>query len=463
MRRLFGVFIPVSVLLLLLSEALLIFACFVLAAYIALPADPSVFLFYDDGLTHILLVVACVVLFLHLTDLYSDIRVSSHLALIQHLCMVMGGVFLSQALISYVKPGLRFPSRIMILGSALAIVVIYCWRLIYSRHVLGVIGGQRLLVVGGNYLVQQMSDYIDLHPELGMDIVGYVGDYHPDSPPVHNGKALGSIRSLREVADAVKPDRIILAFSDRRQQTPMEDLLELRYCGYLIEEVSTTYEAVCGRVCTKELRPSQFIFCDQLGPGSGNLFLQKVFNFSIALVGILLTWPFMLLSAIAVRLTSPGPILYRQERVGLDGNSFMLYKFRSMAVDAEVRTGAVWATKNDPRVTPVGKILRKHRLDELPQLFNVLRGDMSIVGPRPERPKFVNDFCEKLPYYQQRHSVRPGITGWAQINYKYGETFEDTIAKLEYDLYYIKNMSPTLDAYIIFHTVKAMLLTRGAQ
>jgi exopolysaccharide biosynthesis polyprenyl glycosylphosphotransferase len=268
---------------------------------------------------------------------------------------------------------------------------------------------------------------------------------------------------LCQVAETVKPDRIIVALSERRCRTPLEDLLELRYRGYLVEEVSTTYEAVCGRVCTKELYPSQFIFCAQLGPRSSNLLLQTLFNLSVAVVGILVTWPLMLLSAIAVRLSSPGPILYRQVRVGLEGVPFTLYKFRSMYADAEARTGAVWATKNDPRVTPVGRFLRKHRLDELPQLFNVLRGHMSIVGPRPERPEFVQELCEQIPYYPQRHSVRPGITGWAQINYKYAETFEATVAKLEYDLFYIKNMSLSLDLYIIFQTLKAMLLTRGAQ
>jgi lipopolysaccharide/colanic/teichoic acid biosynthesis glycosyltransferase len=162
-----------------------------------------------------------------------------------------------------------------------------------------------------------------------------------------------------------------------------------------------------------------------------------------------------------VRLSSSGPILYRQTRVGMDGVPFKLYKFRSMRADAETATGAVWAVKDDPRVTPVGRIIRKIRFDEMPQFFNVLRGEMSIVGPRPERPEFVKTLAEKIPYYRQRHAVRPGITGWAQINYKYGDTLEDSVTKLEYDLYYIKNMSWLLDSYIIFHTLKAMLLSRG--
>ena len=171
----------------------------------------------------------------------------------------------------------------------------------------------------------------------------------------------------------------------------------------------------------------------------------------------------MLLVAFAVLVTSPGPVLFRQTRVGLNGKPFTIYKFRSMRVDAEAETGAVWAVKNDPRVTAIGKYLRILRLDELPQLLNVIRGEMSIVGPRPEHPEFVQTLSEVIPFYRQRHSVKPGITGWAQINYKYGETIEDAIVKLEFDLYYIKNLSLSLDMYIIFHTMKAMLVTQSGQ
>ena len=464
MSRLFGVYVPLSVLLLLFSEAVLITAAFAVAAYFTLPVDPSVFLLYDGGFARILLVVVSVLLFLHFTDLYTDIRISSRAALAQQLCMVMGGTFLVHALVSYVRPSLRVPIRIMILGSAITLVIIYFWRVVYSRHVLGVVGGQRLLVVGGTPLVAEMAGHLEKHPELGIRIVGYVADDPPGgAAPPHAGKSLGSMQVLREVAESVKPDRIVLALTERRQQTPLEDLLELRYAGFAIEEAATLYEAVCGRVYAKEMRPSQFIFCSQLAPRSRSLFFQSLFNLSVAAVGLLLTWPLILLTAIAVRMSSPGPILYRQVRVGLDGAHFTLYKFRSMFVDAEARTGAVWASKNDPRITPIGRILRKHRLDELPQLFNVLRGDMSIVGPRPERPEFVEGFARKFPFYNQRHCVRPGITGWAQINYKYADTVEDTIIKLEYDLYYIKQMSLMLDLYIIFQTVKAMFLTRGAQ
>jgi exopolysaccharide biosynthesis polyprenyl glycosylphosphotransferase len=217
------------------------------------------------------------------------------------------------------------------------------------------------------------------------------------------------------------------------------------------------------RISTLELRPSQLVFSGELGPRQGLLVLQTIADMAAALAGVVILSPVMLFVAMAVKLSSPGPILYGQKRVGLGGKLYTVYKFRSMYQDAEAATGAVWASRDDPRVTRVGGFLRKGRLDELPQLFNVLRGEMALVGPRPERPEFVAILSEKIPFYRQRHCVKPGITGWAQINYKYGDTIEDSITKLEYDLYYIKNLSFALNAYIIFQTLKTILLTRGAQ
>ena len=223
------------------------------------------------------------------------------------------------------------------------------------------------------------------------------------------------------------------------------------------------YEIAFSRVSSSELRLSEFVFSDRFGPSRGSAVVREFYSLAVAFTAAVLLAPLMLVVAVLIKLTSRGPVLYRQMRVGLNGKPFVLYKFRSMRQDAEADTGAVWAAKDDPRVTPLGRWLRRLRIDEVPQLFNVLRGEMAIVGPRPERPEFVKTLTEKLPFYQQRHSVRPGITGWAQINHKYTDTLEDTLIKLEYDLYYIKNMSLALDGYIIFQTAKVMLLSRGAQ
>jgi exopolysaccharide biosynthesis polyprenyl glycosylphosphotransferase len=229
------------------------------------------------------------------------------------------------------------------------------------------------------------------------------------------------------------------------------------------EEAAATFEATFGRVPTRQIRPSRLVYSSELGPKKGSLFWHTMYAIPTALILMVISAPVMLIVAIVVKLTSPGPIFHKQVRVGLNGREFSVFKFRSMYVDAESRTGPVWASKNDPRITPPGRWLRKLRLDELPQLFNVLRNEMALVGPRPERPAFVKSLSEQIPYYNYRHCVKPGITGWAQINYKYGETLDDAIMKLEYDLYYIKNLAISLDLYIIFHTLKVMLFSDMAQ
>jgi sugar transferase (PEP-CTERM system associated) len=325
------------------------------------------------------------------------------------------------------------------------------------------VGGERVLLVGGSPLLVDIAQHIAGHPETGLVVAGYVDESREQGTVLPGGKVLGVISSLMEIVAATKPSRIVVGMFERRNRMPMNDLLELRFAGYIIEEAANVYERLCGRVCLTEIRTSQLIYSGELGPRGTSLVFQNLMNTGVAAIGAVVSLPIMALTALAVKLTSPGPVLYRQVRVGLNGAPFTVYKFRSMRADAEAATGAVWASKDDPRVTPVGKIIRKIRFDELPQIYNVLRGEMSMVGPRPERPEFVKALSEKIPYYRQRHCIRPGITGWAQINYKYGDTLEDTVTKLEYDLYYIKNMTMSLDVYIIFHTVKAMLLSRGAQ
>jgi sugar transferase (PEP-CTERM system associated) len=463
MIRLFRVFVPVGTLALLISEILLVTGAFVLACYIMLPADPGDYLLYDGGLKSILLVVLSILVGLYLHDLYTEIHLKSRLILVQQLCLIMGGAFLMQGLVSYVDHDLRIPLRVMALGSLLSMMAIFVWRYFFTLFVVRVVGRDRLLLVGDSPVLVDIAQYIDSHPEKGMVVTGYVSDF-PDKGAQHPGvKCLGPVASLREIVGATRPSHIVVGMFERRNCMPVNELLELRFGGNIIEEAASTYERVCGRVCVKELRPSQLIYSGELGPRRQTLLYQSLSNILVAGIGAIVTAPLMAIVALAVWLSSRGPVFYRQVRVGLDGVSFTLFKFRSMRADAEAGTGAVWASKDDPRVTRVGRIIRKLRLDELPQLFNVLKGEMSIVGPRPERPEFVKTLSGRIPYYRQRHCVRPGITGWAQINYKYGENLEDTIEKLEYDLFYIKNMSLALDTYIIFHTVKTMLMSRGAQ
>jgi sugar transferase (PEP-CTERM system associated) len=464
MVRLFRVFVPASVLALLVSEITLIFACFTAAAYLALGVNPTVFLLYDGGVARIAIVAGSIVLGLYFHDLYSRIQIKSRILLGQQLCQAVGIALLAQGIVSYFDPDLTTPRRLMVLGSALSLVTLFGWRVVFAAYLQGVVGAQRLLLVGGSPVLGEIAGHLKEHSEIGIRVVGLVDDGLTATNPLRWGtKLLGPLDALGEIARQMRPDRISVGFSDRRARMPVNQLLDLRFAGFVIEEAATTYEAVCGRIRTTELRPAQLIFSGELGPRPATLLAHTLLNYLTAVVVAVLSLPIMLVVAIAVKCSSAGTILYRQTRVGKNGVPFTLYKFRSMRSDAEQGTGPVWAKQNDPRVTRAGNLLRKLRLDELPQLFNVLRGEMSIVGPRPERPEFVQTLSEQIPYFRQRHCVKPGITGWAQINHRYGDTLEDAVIKLEYDLYYIKNMSPSLDAYIIFHTLKTMLLSRGAQ
>ena len=463
MIRLFRVLVPVGALTLLVSEILLISAAFVASVYFFSPQDPGYYLIYDRGITNIAIILCAMLIALYLQDLYTDIFVKSGAVLLLQLCVTVGLAMIVQALISYADHTMRMPLHVMVPGATMAAIAIFGWRLLFSNYAHDVVGRDSLLLVGGSDMLADIGHYIVEHPELALRIAGYVDDTHELGTALPGGKVLGRLENLREVVTATNPTRVVVGMPERRSRVPVAELLELRFAGRIIEEAPTAYERVCGRVSVKELRPSQLIYTGELGPRRQTLFYQTVSNLALAVVAAVAALPFMILTALAVKVTSKGPALYRQQRVGRDGIPFTLYKFRSMRVDAEKGTGAVWASKDDPRVTPVGRIIRKIRFDELPQVFNVLRGEMSIVGPRPERPEFVRTLSEKIPYYRQRHCVRPGITGWAQINYKYGDTMEDVVTKLEYDLYYIKNMSLSLDTYIAFHTLKAMLTSRGAQ
>jgi sugar transferase (PEP-CTERM system associated) len=350
----------------------------------------------------------------------------------------------------------------MIIGSVLVLLIIPVWRIFAAGWIAEAIGAEQVLLVGSSPVLGEVAQQLEEKPFMGLKVKGYLDDGYSGPNPLPGIERLGTVADLKAVASR-KFDRIVVGLSDRRNSLPVQDLLELRFSGVRVEQSAQLYEAAFGRVCTRELRPSDLIFSSELGPRPASITIQTVYCTLFAAILLLLTAPIMLLVALAIRLTSPGPVLFKQTRVGKGDRLFTLYKFRSMRVDAEAKTGAVWATRKDPRITPLGRFLRLSRLDELPQLYNVIVGDMAIAGPRPERPEFVTTLSEKIPYYRQRHCVKPGITGWAQINHKYGDTIEDTVIKLEYDLYYIKNVSISLDAYIFFHTIKTMLLSRGAQ
>jgi len=459
LRKILG---PSSTRALLVSENVLILTCYIVSTYLLIAVDPTVFLLYNGGLVRILIVSGVIVAGFYLQDMYESVQVRSTVLLVQQVCLGLGLAFFSQAILNYADSTLVFPRWVMLTGSLLILVFVPLERRAFSAVIVSGSSADRVLFLGCSPLIEPLLKKFELRPELGMMALGFVGDAREEEGCAGLVR-MGPASRFLELVKQHRPDRIVVALEERRERMPQAELLEVKFSGIEVEEIASTYEAAMERISLWQLRPSQLIFSSELGPRPHTLQIQAIYSRLVALAGLVLASPLAVAAAVLIKLTSRGPIFYRQERTGLNGRTFHVYKFRSMRVDAETGTGAVWAQKNDPRVTPVGRWLRRFRIDELPQLFNVLRGDMAIVGPRPERPEFVEELVKQIPFYRQRLVVKPGITGWAQINHKYGDSLEDTYTKLEYDLYYVKNLSLVLDTYVMFHTFKVIILGRGAQ
>jgi exopolysaccharide biosynthesis polyprenyl glycosylphosphotransferase len=459
--RLFRVLVPTSVAALLLSEIVLVVACYVAAFLVTPGIVPRVYLVDEANHWKILLIVAVIILGFYFQDLYTELRILSRILLVQEVCLSVGAALLLMAVLGYVNTDYLLPRETMVLGSFAVILCVPVWRIVYWKYVIRALRHERVLLLGGSEFLAETARHILERPQLGYQIVGYLSECAAAGFPV---RYLGQVSALARIFEQYRPTRIIVGMAERTDHLPMlKELLEIHFAGVVIEDAADTYEMAAQRVCTSRIRAAQLVLSPEFGPRQKALATQSVYSVLFGLCGLLCTLPVMAIVALAIKVTSQGPVFYRQRRVGMNGRIFTLYKFRSMYRNAEAATGAVWAKKNDPRITPVGRFLRKLRLDELPQFWNVVKGDMSIVGPRPERPEFVEMLAERVPYYRQRHAVKPGITGWAQINHKYGDTDGDAVVKLEYDLYYIKHIAPALDLFIVFHTLKVMLLQRGAQ
>lgn len=325
---------------------------------------------------------------------------------------------------------------------------------------------QRILILGTGPLAVSVARELTSREDLNVAFMGFVdaasGSESLIDSPEPKFKLLGRLPDLDSIVYATQAARIVVALEERRQILPIRELVKLRVSGVIVEDAHTTMSVLTGRVWLQMIRPSWFVFSEGFHRSVVLLSAKRLVDLFCATVGLLLTLPVMAIVAVAIRLDSKGPIIYRQRRVGMRGKYFYVLKFRSMQTNAE-QDGVQWAAVDDPRVTTVGKYLRKFRLDELPQFINVLRGDMSFVGPRPERPEFVDKLQMQIPYYDERHSVRPGITGWAQVQYSYGASTEDAYRKLEYDLFYLKHMSIMFDIAIIFHTVRTMISGHGGR
>jgi sugar transferase (PEP-CTERM system associated) len=361
-------------------------------------------------------------------------------------------------------PRLILDRGVFVVSSLLMVSAVAGWRLLFEWLMRKVTPQERLLVVGtGPAAVALARELFVRRQELGIEIVGFVD---PDparvGAPVINPGVIGTIEDVPSIVRARGVNRVVVGLGDARGRLPMDKLLEMKLRGITFDHLTSVYEELTGKIALENLRPSWLIFSSGFRASRLVSAVKRLTDIASAVIGLTLSFPIMLVVGAAVKLTSKGPALYRQPRVGQFGQLFTVVKFRSMRQDAEAATGAVWASKNDNRVTPIGRFIRRTRLDELPQLWNVLVGDMSLVGPRPERPTFVQQLTEQIPFYGQRLIIRPGLTGWAQVRYSYGASVEDAMEKLQYDLFYIKNLSITFDLFIILSTVKTVIMRKGA-
>jgi sugar transferase (PEP-CTERM system associated) len=412
-----------------------------------------------------LIVAGVCQLCLYYGDLYDSQRLKDWRDLVSRLLQSLGAAALVVGAIYALQPSLVMASGFLTTAVALVIGLVVTWRVVFGWFSRRVGPRERILIVGTAAAAVTLARELYDRRDLGVDLVGFVDpDPAKVGMPVINPGVIGTIDDIPTIVRERRIDRVVVSLADARGQLPMQKLLDIKLGGGVtFDHLASVYEEYTGKIALENLRPSWMIFSSGFRRRAVMAFLKRAMDIGAATVGLLLALPIMLVVAVFVKLSSPGPALYHQQRVGKDGRLFTIHKFRSMRRDAEKGTGAVWAAAKDDRVFPFGRFIRKTRLDELPQLLNVLLGDMSLVGPRPERPEFVRQLTEQIPFYGQRHVVKPGLTGWAQVRYTYGASVEDSLQKLQYDLFYIKNISLALDLYVIFKTSKIVLLRRGAQ
>ena len=458
MIRLFNVYYSSRAVILLTGEALMIFASLLLGVILQFREDSFLVLNFEHGYYTILILTLFCLLLSHGFDLYDPVHFEAKGELYFRLLLVPSVLAFGLALTGAIFPGLMLGNFSFVSGLIILTLGLLAWRSAYSWLISQPFLRERVYVLGSGERAQRVVQGLKSRPELGIDVVGWTGEVTDDL--TRESRAT----HLQQIARDKSVHRVIVAMRDRRDAMPMLELLHLRLQGGVhIEDATSWLEKISGKIEVEHLYPSWIIFEEGFRFTDTFLWLRRCVHFVAALICLVVAAPLIPFIALAIRLDSPGPVFYRQKRVGRGEKIFYCYKFRSMRQDAEADSGATWAGDDDPRITRIGKFLRTSRLDEIPQLWCVLKGDMAFVGPRPERPEFVEWLMKEIPYYGMRHLVHPGITGWAQVRYKYGNTVEDAKEKLKYDLFYIKNASIGLDVVILFQTIKTVLLGRGAQ
>jgi len=457
MIRLFNVYYPKRLLVLVVGEAVLVCASFVLAAVLRLE-DSLLVLEYENGLYKILGITVVAVVCLYYFDLYDPHRVASKGETYFRLLVALGLLSFLLAGLSFFYPDFALGGDALVVGLFISTLALFGWRSAYGWLIYRPFMRERIYVLGSGDRARRFVDSLRSRPEMGIDVTGWSAGVEPDP---HNPEELG--QGLMAMVGNRQVNRVIVALGDRRGTMPVRELLEVRLRGVKVEDVTGVLEKITGKVEIDGLYPSWLIFSEGFRRGAVFVFARRVVSLIASCILLLAVLPFLPLIALAIKLDSAGPVFYHQERVGRFGKTFSVVKFRTMRSDAEATTGPTWADETDPRITRVGRWLRRTRVDEIPQLWNVFRGEMGFVGPRPERPEFVEWLIREIPYFNFRHMIRPGITGWAQVCYQYGASLEEAKEKLKYDLYYTKNISLGLDLVIILRSIKIVLFGYGAR
>jgi sugar transferase (PEP-CTERM system associated) len=458
MIRLFNVYYSTRTVIRVLGEVPMVAGSFLIAAVCLSGPEPSIPLLYENGLLKIAALTVFTLLLTYYFDLYEPQHISGGWEIYFRILLVLSALSFALAALLYLDPEFAFRPNVFVVGVAILAVTLLIWRSAYEWVCNLPAFREKVYVLGRGKRADSLIEMLRKRRDAGMEVIPRIS-----VPDPIEGTAGGFAAELQALSSLkTRVDRVIVAIEERRGCMPLHELLELRYQGLLIDDASALLERLEGKLSLDGLTPSSLIFTDGFEIGAGKLLIRRVVSFGVSLTGLLLCLPFIPIIMLAVRLSSPGPIFFRQARVGRHGRIFSVIKFRTMKNDAET-DGAIWASENDSRVTSLGRFLRSSRLDEIPQLWNVLKGEMSFVGPRPERPEFVEWLKREIPFYELRHMIRPGITGWAQVRYHYGASLEEAKRKLEYDLYYVKHLSLGLDLLIMFETIKTIMLRRGAR
>jgi sugar transferase (PEP-CTERM system associated) len=407
-----------------------------------------------------LVVIVICQLCLYYRNLYEFRVLANRSELLIRVLQALGAASLILALLYLFAPSLIIARGVFVTSGLFVAAGVTSWRLGFEWISQRVAPPERLLLVGVGSASITLARELAERTERAIEVVGFVCP-EADRAGAPGANIIGTIEDIPAIVRARGVDRVVVSLADARGKLPMDKLLEMKLDGVTFDHLASVYEQYTGRIAVENLRPSWLIFSEGFRKSRWLRAAKRSLDVLGAGLALMVLLPVMAIVAGLVKATSPGPIFYGQRRVGLRGHVFKVRKFRSMREDAEARTGAVWAGENDCRVTPIGRILRRTHLDELPQFWNILIGDMSLVGPRPERPEFVKELTRVIPFYGQRHVVRPGLTGWAQVCYAYGASVDDSMEKLQFDLFYIKHMSLGLDAYTLLRTVKRVIQGRG--